>query len=82
MVQANVLEAKTNLSALLHLLETGQEDRIVIARRNQPVAQITLCEASPSHQRIGVARNASLYAEGWDAPSLNDEVAALFGVGA
>ena len=80
MVQANILEAKTGLSALLRLLETGEEDRIVIARRNKPIAQITLCEQTDPAKRIGVAKGKKLYEEGWDDPSFNEEIAALFQV--
>ncbi len=80
MVQANILEAKTGLSALLRLLETGEEDRIVIARRNKPIAQITLCEQADHAKRIGAAKGRKLYAEGWDDSSFNEEVAALFKV--
>ena len=79
MVQANILEAKTELSSLLRLLETGEEDRIIIARRNKPVAQITLYEKTTPTKRIGVAQGITLYQEGWDDPSINEEIAELFG---
>lgn len=80
MVQANMLEAKTNLSSLINLLETGQEDCIIIGRHNKPVARITLYEEPSSSRRIGVARGKALYTEGWDDPAINDEISEMFGV--
>lgn len=79
MLQANVLEAKNGLSGFLRLLEGGQEDCIVIARHNKPVAKLVpFDEASPS-KRVGVAKGQVLYADNWDSPETNAEVAALFG---
>lgn len=82
MLQANVLETKNQLSGFLRLLESGQEDCIVIARHNKPVAKIVLCEDAGETKRIGAAAHAPLYADGWDAREINDEIADLFGVGA
>ena len=42
MMQVNILEAKTNFSKLIRLLETKKEDSITIARNGKPVAKITL----------------------------------------
>ena len=41
-MQVNILEAKTNLSQLVKLIETGQEDSIIIARYGKPVAKLVL----------------------------------------
>lgn len=82
MLQANVLETKNGLSGFLRLLEGGQEDCIVIARHNKPVAKIVLYEDAGETKRIGAAKAQPLYAEGWDSRELDDEVAELFGVGA
>lgn len=79
MIQTNVLEAKNSLSALLRMLESGQEDCVVIARHNKPVAKIVRYESAPASKRIGVARGKKLYADGWDSKEVNAEVAALFG---
>lgn len=80
MLKANVLETKNGLSGFLRLLESGQEDCVVIARHNTPVAKLVPFREAEASQRIGAAKGEELYAEGWDAPTLNDEVAALFGV--
>lgn len=80
MLQANVLETKNGLSGFLRLLESGQEDCVIIARHNKPVAKIVpLREAKPTN-RIGVARADQLYADGWDSDAANAEVAAMFGI--
>lgn len=42
MAQINMLEDKTNLSKLVNLLETKQEEVIYILRNGEAVAQITL----------------------------------------
>ena len=57
MVQANMFEAKTELSQLVRLLETHQEDKVIIARNNVPVVQMTLVDLpSVEAKRIGVAK--------------------------
>lgn len=80
MVQANVLEAKNSLSGLLRLLETGQEDCVIIARHNKPIAKIIPYHSDESSKRIGIAKGKTLYAEGWDSNEMDAEIAALFGV--
>jgi antitoxin (DNA-binding transcriptional repressor) of toxin-antitoxin stability system len=40
MIRLNVHEAKTHLSAHLERLEKGQEDVVVICRRNEPIAEL------------------------------------------
>jgi antitoxin (DNA-binding transcriptional repressor) of toxin-antitoxin stability system len=80
MLQANVLQAKNGLSGFLKLLETGQQDCIVIARHNKPVAKLVLIEKSEPSKRIGVAKGKFSYSEDWDSLEFNEEVAALFGV--
>ena len=56
MIQANMLEAKTELSKLIKLLETGQEDVVYIARNNVPVAQLTALDLPTNTKRIGAAK--------------------------
>ena len=40
MVKLNVHEAKTHLSEHLERLERGEEDVVVICRRNEPIAEL------------------------------------------
>lgn len=79
MLQANVLETKNSLSSFLRLLESGQEDCVVIARHNKPVARIVPIQEVEPTNRIGVARAEQLYTDDWDSEATNEEVAALFG---
>ncbi len=55
-MQVNILEAKTDFSRLIHLLESKKEDAITIARNGKPVARITLIEETPVSKRIGAAK--------------------------
>ena len=56
MMQVNILEAKTEFSKLIRLLETRKEDFITVARNGKPVAKITLINEIPVSRRIGVAK--------------------------
>lgn len=80
MVQVNMLEAKSNLSALVKQLDDGVEDSVVIARNNKPVAVIVSYDSNQAQQRIGIAKGLQLVADGWDLNEGDDEVASLFGV--
>ncbi len=55
MTQVNMLEAKTDLSKLVKMLETKQEDVIYLARNGKAVAQMTLIPQKNTDKRIGVA---------------------------
>ena len=63
MVQANMLEAKTELSKLVRLLESGQADVVYIARNNVPIVQMTLV-ALPAESQRNAAILELLYATG------------------
>lgn len=55
MMKLNIHEAKTHLSKYLAKLKAGE--RILLCRRNQPVAEITpLPEASARPRRIGLCK--------------------------
>jgi antitoxin (DNA-binding transcriptional repressor) of toxin-antitoxin stability system len=55
MIRLNIHEAKTHLSKYLAKLKAG--DRILLCRRNQPVAEITpIPEAVVRPRPIGLAR--------------------------
>ncbi len=55
MTQVNMLEAKTDLSKLVKMLETKQEDVIYLARNGKAVAQMTLIPKKNTDKRIGIA---------------------------
>jgi antitoxin (DNA-binding transcriptional repressor) of toxin-antitoxin stability system len=55
MIKLNIHEAKTHLSKYLAKLKTGE--RILLCKRNQPVAQITPLPEAPTCPRpIGLAK--------------------------
>ena len=75
MMQVNVLEAKTDLSKLMRLLETNHEDVITIARNGKPVVEMTAVKSTPASNRIGIAKGKFIVPDDFDA--CNDEIAAL-----
>ena len=76
MMQVNMFEAKSDLSKLVKMLETQQEDVIYIARNGVEVAQITLIPKADTSKRIGIAKDKFSISEDFD--SLDDEISALF----
>ena len=76
MMQANMLEAKTELSKLVKMLETGQEDVVYIARNNVPVVQMTVVRMPPKPKRIGAAKDKFSVPDDFDA--WDREVEGLF----
>lgn len=82
MCQVNVLQAKTELSKLILMLEEGKEDEIVIARNGQPVVTMHLFEDGDTTKRIGCASGRFActpeFEEAFDESDA--EVARLFGV--
>lgn len=78
-MQVNILEAKTELSKLVRLIETGKEDHIIIARYGKPVVKMTLYNDVPVSKRIGVAKGKLKSPD--DLDQYNDEIVQLFGGG-
>ena len=78
-MQVNILEAKTNLSSLVRMVESGQEDMIVIARYGKPVVKITVFNDAPVSKRIGIAKGR--LKTPMDLDRDNEEIAAMFGGG-
>jgi antitoxin (DNA-binding transcriptional repressor) of toxin-antitoxin stability system len=74
-MQVNVMEAKTDFSRLICLLESKREDSIIVTRDGRPVVKITLLDDSPVSRRIGIARGKFRAPEDFDAN--NDEAAAM-----
>ena len=73
MIQVNMLEAKTNLPRLVRLIETGEEDEVIICRNGEPVAKLIKYE-KPKNKRIGIAKGFfnSLSLEEFN--SMNEEI--------
>lgn len=80
MTQVSVIEAKNNLSALLRKLELGQEDCIVVARHNKPIAKLTIYDDAPKKIEIGKYDNEGpFYTDDWDSDEINEEIAWMMG---
>ncbi|MGN0941262.1 MAG: type II toxin-antitoxin system Phd/YefM family antitoxin [Selenomonadaceae bacterium] len=75
-MQVNMLEAKNRLSNLVMLLETHQEDTVLIARNGIPVAQMTRIPRKPK-KRIGVASGKFHVPDNFDA--WDKEIEDMFG---
>ena len=75
MQQVNIFQAKQTFSALIEAVESGQEDEIIIARNNKPVARIL-----PYVQRekfpLGIAKGQFEVPD--DIDKHNDEIAEMF----
>ena len=81
MLQVNMLEAKSDLSKLVKMLETHEEDIIYIARNGVEIAQITLIPKADTSKRIGIAKGKLPISADFDETfdSLDNEIADLFG---
>jgi prevent-host-death family protein len=75
MIQVNMHEAKTRLSALVKLAEEGE--RVVIARDGVPVAEIVPHVAQPARRRGGQWAGQAYISDDFDAPM--PEIEELFG---
>lgn len=77
MIKLNIHEAKTHLSKYLAKLKAG--DRILLCKRNQPVAQITPLPEAPVRPRpIGLAKRIFTVPRSFFDP-LPDEFLEAFG---
>lgn len=77
-MQVNIQEAETNLSSLVRLVETGQEDFIIIARDGKPVVKMVRYNDAPVGRRLGAAKGRLKSPE--DLDKCNDEIAEMFGI--
>lgn len=78
-MQVNILEAKTDFSKLIRILESKKEEAITIARNGKPVAQITLIHETPVANRIGIAKGKFKSPVDFDAD--NDEIVEMLAGG-
>ena len=79
MMQVNILEAKTDFSKLIRLLESKREDCITVARNGKPVVKMTLIHETPVSNRIGIAKGKFDLHGDFDAD--NEEIAGLLAGG-
>ena len=76
-MQVNILEAKTNLSNLVRMIETGEEKTVIIARYGKPVVKMSLYHETPVSKRVGIAKGRLKTPTDLDHD--NAEIEALFG---
>ena len=76
-MQVNILEAKTDLSKLIRLVETGKEESVIIARYGKPVVKLMPYTDVPVSNRIGIAKGKIKAPADLDVH--NEEIAELFG---
>lgn len=76
MCKVNVLEAKTNFSKLLALLESEEEDEVIICKNNNPVATLKLIPKVDVSKRIGIAKGKLSYPD--DFNEMDEEIAQMF----
>jgi len=80
MKQVNILEAKTEFSKLIRMLETKKEDYITVARNGKPVVIMRLINETPVSNRIGIAKGKFTIHGDFDAD--NEEIADILSGGA
>ena len=67
MCKMNVLEAKTNFSKIISMLEDHDEEEVIVCRAGKPVVKITLLEQPCIADRLG------MFAGEMDVPPIDDE---------
>ncbi len=78
MIQVNMLEAKTELSKLVKLLESKQEDVIYLARNGTPIVQMVLIPEKKADKRIGLTEGKFKIPDDFD--KWDKEIEEMFGV--
>ena len=79
MCKMNVLEAKTNFSKIIGILERKEESEVIVARAGKPVVKIVLYEEPKSFDKIlGIAEGKFVIPDDFDEP--DDEIARMFGM--
>ena len=79
-MQVDVLEAETDLSKLIRILESGREKAITVTRNGKPVVKITLVDQPDVSKRIGIAKGKWNFPENWEEQdkALDAEIAKDF----
>lgn len=76
-MQVTIHQAKAQLSELIAAAERGEE--IIIARRDKPVARLSMIEENYGKTRIGGLKGMKFKMTAkFDNPALNAEIAATF----
>ena len=79
MCQMNVLEAKTNFSKIIAMLENHDEKEVIVAKAGKPVVKIVLYTQQKTFDQIfGIAKGKFKVPD--DIDECNDEIARMFGI--
>lgn len=80
MIQVNMFEAKSDLSKLVKMLETQEEDVIYIVRNGIKIAQLTLIQTPDVSKRIGIAEGKMILSDDFDRTfdNLDREIVDMF----
>ena len=76
-MEVNVIQAKTDFSKLLRLLESKKEESIIVSRYGKPVAKITPYNVPVVSNRLGIADGKYGPINLDDFDSDNEEIARL-----
>ena len=79
MTTVNMLKAKSTLSRLVELVESGAEEEIIIARAGKPAARLVpLAAAARPKRRLGLLKGQFATYSQEEFDSVNAEVAKMF----
>jgi len=77
MCKMNVLEAKTNFSKIIAMLENHEEEEVIVARAGKPVVRISLIPQQSLADKLGMFANDPkkpiITEENWDPCAWTDE---------
>lgn len=74
----NIHDAKSQLSRIIERVERG--DEVVINRAGTPVAKVIPFPAKAQRRGRGSLAGRISYADDWDSPKVNAEIAGDFGL--
>ena len=80
MCKMNVLEAKTNFSKIIAMLERKEEKEVIVARAGKPVVKIIAVEPFDVSKRLGIAKGKFELPDDFDLDECNAQIAAMFGI--
>ena len=79
MCQMNVLEAKTNFSKIIAMLERGEEEEVIVARAGKPVVKVVRYTEPRDFDKIfGIAKGKIWISDDFDEP--DEDIARMFGM--
>jgi prevent-host-death family protein len=76
--QYNIHEAKTHLSRIIDRVEHGEE--VIISRAGHPVAKVVPLPTTRRRTGRGSLAGQIAWADDWDSPETNAEIADDFGL--